>query len=198
MEPVTGAAQRRVGDDCVLLGGISTSRSPRPWPRVPTTQPYGDRRRPGPVRRGTGTSTTRHGDRGLLLPSRCSSACTTKSPAGRGRKSGSSGTPWSRWPADVAPMVQILDALVPQSGDQLVDAFKHFDISVPEQVIEVPMLSCPPRPLRAALAATQMAEQLAEVLELSTLWWRPAGTHVASHFVLAVGTVFLVPTYETG
>ena len=37
-----------------------------------------------------------------------------------------------------APMVQILDAPVPQSGDQPVVAFKHFDISVPAQVIEVP------------------------------------------------------------
>ena len=44
---------------------------------------------------------------------------------------------------ELVPMVQILDAPVPQSRDQLVDAFKHFDISVPEQVIEVPMISCP-------------------------------------------------------
>ena len=35
---------------------------------------------------------------------------------------------------------------------------------MPEQVIEVPMISCPSSPLRAALAATQMAEQLVEVL----------------------------------
>ena len=99
-----------------------------------TTQPHGDRRLPGPGRRGTGTSTTRHGDRSPFLPSRCSSPCTTKSPAGGGLPA------WRHTVeqmADVAPTVQILDALVPKSGDQLVDAFKHFDISVPEQVIEV-------------------------------------------------------------
>ena len=61
---------------------------------------------------------------------------------------------------DFAPVVQIVGAPMPQTGDQLVDAFKHIDISVLEQVIEVPKI---PRPLRAALAATQMAEQLVEV-----------------------------------
>ena len=45
--------------------------------------------------------------------------------------------------ADVAPMVQILDAPVPLMVDQLVDVTKHIDISVPEQVIEVPKISCP-------------------------------------------------------
>ena len=57
-------------------------------------------------------------------------------------------------PAELAPMVQILDAPVPQSVDQLVDAIKHFDISVPELVIEVPKILCPARPSRAVLAAT--------------------------------------------
>ena len=45
--------------------------------------------------------------------------------------------------ADLAPMVQFLDALVPQSEAQLVDTFKHIDISVLEQVIEVPKILCP-------------------------------------------------------
>ena len=31
------------GDDCVLLGGMSSSRSPGPLPRSPTTQLHGDR-----------------------------------------------------------------------------------------------------------------------------------------------------------
>ena len=52
-----------------------------------------------------------------------------------------------------APMVQILDVLEPQ-------IVRRCD---PEQVIAVPKISCPSRPLRAALAATQMAEQLVEV-----------------------------------
>ena len=97
-----------------------------------------------------------------------------------------------------APMVQILDAPVPQSGDQPVVAFKHFDISVPAQVIEVPMISCPPSPLRAALAATQMAEQLAEVLELEHVVVAPGLDARGIAFVRAAGTVFLVPTHDTG
>ena len=42
----------------------------------------------------------------------------------------------------VAPMVQILDAPVPQMVDQLQDVMRFFDspLSVPEQVIEVPKI----------------------------------------------------------
>ena len=39
------------GDDCVLLGGMSSSRSPRPLPRTPTTQLHGDRLWQGPGER---------------------------------------------------------------------------------------------------------------------------------------------------
>ena len=45
-----------------------------------------------------------------------------------------------------APTVPLLDAPVPHSGDQLVDAIKHFDISVPEQVIEVSAQDILPTP----------------------------------------------------
>ena len=47
----------------------------------------------------------------------------------------------------VAPMVQILDAPVPQMVDKLEDVLKIVDLSVPVQEIEVPKissLSCPP------------------------------------------------------
>ena len=37
-----------MGDDCVLHGGMSSSRSPRPLPCLRTTQLHGDRRRQGP------------------------------------------------------------------------------------------------------------------------------------------------------
>ena len=37
-QPVTGAAQLGESDDCVLLGAMSSSRSPRPLPRIRTTQ----------------------------------------------------------------------------------------------------------------------------------------------------------------
>ena len=84
---------------------MSSSRSLRPWPRRCTT-PHEDRGRPGPGRRRARRSTRPSSGR-LLLPSRSSSSCTRKSPAGgglpawqsrRGRKSGSSGTPWSSLP----------------------------------------------------------------------------------------------------
>ena len=44
--------------------------------------------------------------------------------------------------ADLAPMVQILDAPVPQSGDQLADILKLLETQrYVEQVIDVPELS---------------------------------------------------------
>ena len=57
------------GDDCVLLGGMSSSRSPTPLPRTRTTQLHGDRRWQGPgamilfpnVSLSRGKSTTRFG-----------------------------------------------------------------------------------------------------------------------------------------
>ena len=47
--------------------------------------------------------------------------------------------------------------------NQLVDAFRYIDISVPELVIEVPKILCPVRPSRAVLAATLMENQLVAV-----------------------------------
>ena len=47
--------------------------------------------------------------------------------------------------------------------DQLVAVLKGFDTAVLEQIIAVPKISWPSRPLRAATAAAQMAEQLVEV-----------------------------------
>ena len=63
---------------------------------------------------------------------------------------------------ELAPMVQILDALVPQLVDKLEDVLKIVDLFVPVQEIEVPKissLSCPP-PRREE---PQTAEQLVEV-----------------------------------
>ena len=62
---------------------------------------------------------------------------------------------------ELAPTVQILDAPVPQSGDQLLETLKN---DVVEPVIEVPkiiLLDC--TPLRAVPREPQMAEQLVEV-----------------------------------
>ena len=59
----------------------------------------------------------------------------------------------------VAPMVQILDAPVPQTVDKLHDVLQFFDrlSSVPEPVIEVPKIYTEDVPMRAVLRATQLA-----------------------------------------
>ena len=64
---------------------------------------------------------------------------------------------------DSALVVPLLDVLVPQTVDWLEDVLKIVDISVPQQVIEVPMISCPVQHTRAVLAATLMVEQSVEV-----------------------------------
>ena len=57
---------------------------------------------------------------------------------------------------EACSFVQILDAPVPQGGNQLVEAFRHLDLLVPEQVIEVPKIS-------SRVPSVQTAEQLVEV-----------------------------------
>ena len=57
----------------------------------------------------------------------------------------------------------MLDVPVPQMVDQPVAVLARFDLPIPEQVIEVPKISCPPRFSRTALRSPQMAEQLVEV-----------------------------------
>ena len=64
-----------------------------------------------------------------------------------------------------APMVQILDAPVPQMVEQLPDVMRFFDTLMPdpEQVIEVPKIFTEDVPVRAVLRDTQLVEQLVEV-----------------------------------
>ena len=81
----------------------------------------------------------------------------------RGSQERFRGTPW-RSLANLLPMVQILDAPVPQMVDKLEDVLKIVDLFVPVQEIEVPKiscLSCPPP--RRVLHEPQSAEQLVEV-----------------------------------
>ena len=65
----------------------------------------------------------------------------------------------------VAPMVQILDAPVPQTGDQLPDILSFFGALMPdpEQVIDVPKILLDDVPMRAIERDTQLGEQLVEV-----------------------------------
>ena len=77
---------------------------------------------------------------------------------------------------DVAPVVPALGVPEPQMVDQLVAVLKPVDSPVPDQIIAVPKILLPSRPLRAALAATQMVEQLVEVpgYKYWPPWWRNA------------------------
>ena len=71
-----------------------------------------------------------------------------------------------------APVVQILDAPMPQMVDQL-DVLKILGMQlpvVPEQVIAVPKISCPSRSARTFLSEPQRAEKLVEVF----LFFAPA------------------------
>ena len=63
------------------------------------------------------------------------------------------------------PMVQILDALVPQMVEQLPDIMRFFDTLTPdsEQVIEVPKILPDDVTVRTAVRDTQLAEHLVEV-----------------------------------
>ena len=65
--------------------------------------------------------------------------------------------------AEIAPMVQILDAPVPQSVVQMVEVLRPYDTMVPEQVIDVPKItSTDVIPQRTVLRVPQMAEQLVD------------------------------------
>ena len=64
---------------------------------------------------------------------------------------------------EFAPMVQILDAPVPQMVDYVADALRLLDRPMAEQVIEVPKISCSPCPSRSRVPEPQSAEQLVEV-----------------------------------
>ena len=64
------------------------------------------------------------------------------------------------------PFVQILDALLPQMGDQVLELLQKIvtaSLVEPVQVIAVPTISLDRFPQRSAVRRTQMAEQLVEV-----------------------------------
>ena len=86
----------------------------------------------------------------------------------------------------VAPIVQILDAPVPQMVEQLPDILWFFDTLIPdtEQVIEVPKILPEDVTMRTAAREPQLAEQLVDVptypgyalavVTVQTLGWRTA------------------------
>ena len=72
-----------------------------------------------------------------------------------------------------APTVQILDALVPQTLEQLPDVLQFFGtlLTDSEQVIEVPKILPEDVPMRAVLRDPQLAEQLVEVPTIVSYSW---------------------------
>ena len=64
---------------------------------------------------------------------------------------------------EFAPMVQILDAPVPQMMDHVAEALRLLDRPIAEQVIAVPTVSCSSCPLRSRVPEPQSADQLVEV-----------------------------------
>ena len=77
---------------------------------------------------------------------------------------------------DPVPVVPLLHAFVPQ---MVVDILAPLDFSVAEQVIEVPLIVCPPR---TVLRAPQTADQLVEVptiISYSSLLQRTMEQNVA-------------------
>ena len=60
--------------------------------------------------------------------------------------------------AEFAPMVQILDAPVPQMGGDVTDTLRILDFPIAELVIEVPKISRSPCPLRSLVPEPQTAE----------------------------------------
>ena len=64
---------------------------------------------------------------------------------------------------EFAPMVQILDAPVPQMVDHVAEALRLLDRPIAEQVITVPTVSCSSCPSRSRVPEPQSADQLVEV-----------------------------------
>ena len=75
------------------------------------------------------------------------------------------------------PLVPLLDALVPQTVEQLQDITRFFDtlLPVPEQVIEVPKIFPEDVPMRAVFRNTQLVEQLVEVPTIVSYSWLQLG-----------------------
>ena len=66
-------------------------------------------------------------------------------------------------------VVLLLHDVMPQMVEQLVDFLTPLDFPVPEQVIEVPKIVCPPRAARTVLDVPQTAEQLVEAPTIVSL-----------------------------
>ena len=77
--------------------------------------------------------------------------------------------------ADGAPRLPTLGVPVPQMVGHPVAVLARFDLPIPEQVIEVPKISCSPRFSRTVLRSLRMAEQLVGLQGYS--WWLVGTDH---------------------
>ena len=88
-------------------------------------------------------------------------------------------------PQDPVLDVPMLQMVVPQMVEQLVDFHTPLDFPVPEQVIEVPKIVCPPRAARTVLCAPQTVEQL---LEAPTIMSLIEGSPLTFQFLMVAHT----------
>ena len=160
----------------MLLGGMSSSRSPWPLPRIRTTQLHGDRRWQGPGGGNEQYYTAKF--RNIPPPRRLVPSILRWMPGRTLGEAPAAGRPaplleilpqervqrrTSKQIVNPVPVVPLLHAFVPQMVEQLVDILAPLDFRVAEQAIEVPKIVCPPRAARTVLRAPQTAEQLVEV-----------------------------------
>ena len=135
----------------MLLAGISSSRLPRPLPRIRTTQLHGDRRWQGP---GGGNEQYYTATFPSIPPPRRQapeyfSLDVEDVPAAGSRPDHLAGfRPQERVQrhaveqiGDSAPFLPSLDVPVSLMGEQMVEVYKLLDVAVPEQVIDVPKIS---------------------------------------------------------
>ena len=119
--------------------------------------------------RAEATNDTSKGESGPGM--RCTSSCLTKTPQGCDQVHSwtldrRSGVPQHTVEHEdaICPFVQILDAPVPQLGEQLVHFFRSLDTQLPvEQVVDVPKISddsIQPRIVDCDLRCPQIVEQL--------------------------------------
>ena len=151
------------------------------WPRFSTTAPHGDRGRPGQGRSARRTTRLRSG--------RCSPQAAGAQHFALDAEEDDGEVPAAGRPAallevlpqervqqrtaeqivDPEPLVPLLHDVVPQMVEQLVEFLTPLDFPVPEQVIEVPKIVCPPRAARTVLGAPQTVEQLVEAHTIVSL-----------------------------
>ena len=148
----SGAARRRRERRLRSWWNMSSRASRQRWSQpcitvVRSTKPHGDRRRPPRRRRQGSRRTLAYGHRRPCLRGCGQRAWQSRRERVQRHTVEQLG--------ELAPMVQILDAPVPQMVDQPMDVLTRFDIPVSEQVIEVPKISCLSRPLFARFSGSR-------------------------------------------